>query len=76
MANHTRCAHKKPSLEEVKAAVTKQFHSAKVRSSTCPRPWPAHADLLETPEEMEAFMELYEQAWPRLPLLDDRRRAS
>ena len=66
MANHTRCAHKKPSLEDVKAAVTKQFYSGEGAIQYVPEAIArSSADLFETREDMEAFMEMYEQGYGR-----------
>ncbi|QNJ25912.1 ribonucleoside-triphosphate reductase/ adenosylcobalamin-dependent [Synechococcus sp. SYN20] len=64
MANHTRCAHTKPSLEDVKAAVTKQFFSGEGAIQYVPEAIArSSADLFETRDDMEAFMEMYEQGY-------------
>ena len=66
MANHTRCAHKKPTLEAVTAAVTKQFYSGEGAIQYVPEAVArSNADLIETPEDKEAFLEMYEQGYAR-----------
>ena len=60
MANHTRCFHTKPSLEEVTDAVTKQFHSGEgaiqyVPEAVCR----ANADILDTPKLRKQFLAEY-----------------
>lgn len=66
MANHTRCAHKKPSLEDVKAAVTKQFYSGEGAIQYVPEAVArSNADLLTEPDDREAFLSLYEDGYGR-----------
>lgn len=66
MANHTRVAHKKPSLEEVKAAVVKQFHSGEGAIQYAPEAIArASADLLTDPDDRESFLSLYEDGFGR-----------
>lgn len=66
MANHTRCAHKKPSLEDVKAAVTKQFWSGEGAIQYVPEAVArSNADLLGAEGDKEAFIEMYEQGYAR-----------
>ena len=66
MANHTRVAHKKPSLDEVKAAVVKQFHSGEGAIMYAPESIArASADLLQEPDDKQAFIEMYEQGYAR-----------
>jgi len=66
MANHTRCAHKRPSLEEVKAAVVKQFHSGEGAIQYVPEAVARSSrDLLTTEDDHEAFIDMYEQGYAR-----------
>ena len=66
MANHTRVAHKKPSLEAVKAAVVKQFHSGEGAIMYAPEAVArSSADLLTGEGDKEAFIEMYEQGFAR-----------
>ena len=61
MANHTRCYHKKPSLEEVKDAVTKQFWSGEGAIQYVPEMIArANADLLSNDELKKKFLHIYE----------------
>lgn len=61
MANHTICYHHKPSLEEVKASVTKQFYSGEGAIQYVPEALArANADLLPTPYAKDKFIRLYE----------------
>lgn len=60
MANHTSCYHHKPTLEEVKASVTKQFYSGEGAIQYVPQAlFRANADLLETDGERKKFIEIY-----------------
>ena len=64
MANHTRCAHTKPTLDEVKAAVTKQFWSGEGAIQYVPEAVArSNADLLSDADEKASFIELYEQGY-------------
>ena len=66
MANHTRCAHKRPSLDEVRDAVVKQFHSGEGAIQYVPEAVArSSADLLTTADDHEAFIEMYEQGYAR-----------
>jgi ribonucleotide reductase class II len=60
MANHTRCFHTKPSLEEVTDAVTKQFHSGEgaiqyVPEAVCR----ANVDVLNSIKLRKQFLATY-----------------
>ena len=60
MANHTRVFHTKPSLEEVKKAVTKQFFSGEGAIQYAPEALArANVDLLNTEEKRKHFIDLY-----------------
>lgn len=62
MANHTRVAHRKPTLEEIRESVRKQFASGEGAIMYAPEAVArGNADLLGDPEDREAFLELYEQ---------------
>ena len=66
MANHTRCAHQKPSLEEIRAAVVKQFHSGEGAIQYVPEAIArASADLWEEPADREAFIESCDDGYGR-----------
>ena len=66
MANHTRCAHKKPDLAEVVKSVTKQFHSGEGAIQYVPEAVArSNVDLLPTEQEKIAFLEMYEDGWGR-----------
>ena len=66
MANHTRCAHKKPKLSDVVASVTKQFHSGEGAIQYVPEAIArSNVDLLPTEQEKIAFLEMYEDGWGR-----------
>ena len=69
MANHTRCAHTKPTLEEVKEAVTKQFYSGEGAIQYVPEAVArSNADLLEEGGNLDmkqAFLDMYEQGYAR-----------
>jgi ribonucleotide reductase class II len=61
MANHTRCYHKKPSLDEEKDAVTKQFWSGEGAIQYVPEMVArANADLLTSDELKKKFLHIYE----------------
>ncbi|ACT65573.1 ribonucleotide reductase [Cyanophage PSS2] len=64
MANHTRCAHQKPSLEDVKEAVIKQFHSGEGAIQYVPEALARSSkDLLSDPDDFQAFIESYEEGY-------------
>ncbi len=66
MANHTRCAHRRPTLEEVRESVTKQFHSGEGAIQYVPEAVArSNADLLTEADDREAFLELYEEGHGR-----------
>lgn len=61
MANHTRVFHHRPSLEELKAAVTKQYYSGEGAIQWAGEAVArANADLLNTVEKKKAFLSLYD----------------
>lgn len=63
MANHTRVYHQKPTYEEVKASVTKQFYSGEGAIQYAPEAIArSNADLLFIRELQEKFIEIYETA--------------
>jgi ribonucleotide reductase class II len=60
MANHTRCFHSKPSLEEVKEAVTKQFWSGEGAIMYVPESVArANVDLLDNKQKKDFFLSTY-----------------
>lgn len=60
MANHTRVFHTKPSLEEVKQSVTKQFYSGEGAIQFAPEAIArSNVDLLDTDEKRKQFINLY-----------------
>ena len=60
MANHTRCYHTKPSLEEVKSAVRLQFESGEGAIQYVPEAVArANADLLKTSRDRSHFLNAY-----------------
>jgi ribonucleotide reductase class II len=60
MANHTRCYHRKPSYEEVEAAVNLQFQSGEGAIQYVPEAVArANADLLNTVERRTTFLKAY-----------------
>jgi len=60
MANHTRCYHTKPSIEEIKDAVTKQFQSGEGAIQYVPEAIArANVDILNRPEYREYFLKVY-----------------
>ena len=60
MANHTRVYHTRPTKEVVHAAVTKQFMSGEGAIQFAPEAIArSNADLLNTPELREEFIEIY-----------------
>lgn len=66
MANHTRVAHRKPSLEEIRASVLKQFHSGEGAIQYAPEAIArSNADLLTEADDRAAFLELYEEGHGR-----------
>jgi len=61
MANHTRVFHQKPCYEEVKASVTKQFHSGEGAIQYAPEAIArSNADLLVTDNMRTSFIYIYE----------------
>ena len=61
MANHTRVFHSKPTYEEVKASVTKQFYSGEGAIQYAPEAIArSNADLLNTDGLKQEFLDLYE----------------
>jgi len=66
MANHTRCFHTRPSAEEVLDAVTKQFHSGEGAIQYVPEAVArSNADLLDDPDDREAFLASYCEGYGR-----------
>ncbi len=62
MANHTRVFHKKPTLEECRAAVQKQYFSGEGAIQWAGEAVArANCDLLNTPELKVDFLQAYEQ---------------
>jgi ribonucleotide reductase class II len=62
MANHTRVYHQKPTYEEVKASVTKQFYSGEGAIQYAPEAIArSNRDLLPTQELRDEFIRLYEE---------------
>ena len=60
MANHTRCYHTKPSLEDVESAVRLQFESGEGAIQYVPEAVArANADLLRTAEDKSHFLNTY-----------------
>jgi ribonucleotide reductase class II len=60
MANHTRCYHRKPSYEEVEAAVRMQFESGEGAIQYVPEAIArANADLLNTNTRKNTFLRAY-----------------
>jgi ribonucleotide reductase, class II len=60
MANHTRCYHTKPSLQEVTDAVTKQFHSGEGAIQYVPEAVArANADVLNNKKLRKKFVQEY-----------------
>ena len=60
MANHTICYHDKPCLEEVKGAVTSQFHSGEGAIQYVPEAIArANVDLLNTYSRKQTFLKAY-----------------
>ncbi len=60
MANHTRCYHTKPSLEEIKEAVIKQFYSGEGAIQYVPEMVArANADLLDNAAKKKFFLDSY-----------------
>lgn len=67
MANHTRCFHKKPSLDEVKHAVSKQFWSGEGAIQYVPEMIArANADILSSELAKRNFLLKYEQGGKEL----------
>ena len=61
MANHTRVYHEKPSYEEVKASVTKQFHSGEGAIQYAPEAIArSNADLLVNKNMVSSFIYIYQ----------------
>lgn len=70
MANHTSCYHHKPSLEEIKESVTKQFYSGEGAIQYVPQAlYRANNDLLETKAEREEFINIYKRD-PELAIIE------
>jgi len=62
MANHTRCYHTKPTLEEIKDAVSLQFTSGEGAIQYVPEAIArANADLFESETEKKTFLDIYEK---------------
>ena len=60
MANHTRVFHYKPTLDEVIAAVRKQYYSGEGAIQYAPEAIArCSADLLDTPEKKQRFIDTY-----------------
>jgi hypothetical protein len=60
MANHTRCYHTKPSFEDVKDAVSKQFYSGEGAIQYVPEAIArANVDLLDTAALKKEFLDTY-----------------
>ena len=63
MANHTSCYHHKPTFEEVKDSVTKQYYSGEGAIQYVPQAlFRANNDLLETEEERNKFIHTYNKS--------------
>ena len=61
MANHTRCFHHKPTLEEVKHSVTKQFWSGEGAIQYVPEMVArSNADILDTDGLKKEFINIYD----------------
>jgi ribonucleotide reductase class II len=61
MANHTRVFHQKPTFEDVKESVTKQFYSGEGAIQYAPEAIArSNADLLFIRELQERFIQIYE----------------
>lgn len=61
MANHTRVFHTKPSLDDIKLSVEKQYRSGEGAIQFAPEAIArANADVLDTPNQKAAFLTLYE----------------
>ena len=66
MANHTRCYHHNPTLEEVTAAVRLQYDSGEGAIQFVPEAIArANADLLFAPELKSSFLQSYEEGHGR-----------
>lgn len=62
MANHTRCYHRAPTLQEVEDAVRLQFQSGEGAIQYVPEAIArANADLLESEAEKKTFLDIYER---------------
>lgn len=60
MANHTRVFHRKPTRDEILAAVTKQFYSGEGAIQYAPEAIArANSDLLNQPDLKQEFLEVY-----------------
>jgi ribonucleotide reductase class II len=60
MANHTRCFHQKPMLQDIEDAVTKQFWSGEGAIQYVPEMVArSNADLLDSPEKKANFLDIY-----------------
>ena len=63
MANHTRVYHHKPTFDEIKDAVTKQFYSGEGAIQYAPEAIArSNRDLLDTDEKRDEFLSRYEQS--------------
>jgi len=77
MANHTRTFHRKPTLEEVKESVTKQFYSGEGAIQYVPEAIArGSADILPSPDLKQSFIDAYIKGegkkwiWKRHPEMD------
>ena len=60
MANHTRCYHRKPSLDEVTTSVQQQFNSGEGAIQYVPQAIArANIDVLNTADKFDRFIKLY-----------------
>jgi adenosylcobalamin-dependent ribonucleoside-triphosphate reductase len=79
MSNHTRVYHNKPSFEEIKAAVTKQFYSGEGAIQYAPEAIArANADVIKNEFLRRLFIRQYEKGYgeeffrKRIPGIDQR----
>lgn len=78
MANHTRCYHKKPSYEEVEAAVRMQFESGEGAIQFVPEAVArANVDILDTEKTKKQFINIYTKSdrWAAKSYLADLAKA-
>jgi ribonucleotide reductase class II len=60
MANHTRVFHRKPTLDEVRDSVTKQYHSGEGAIQYAPEAIArANRDIISTPSHRRKFLQIY-----------------